>query len=299
MLPLDHSVRVSRVRQCLEGLSVGDAFGNCFFANPHMVERLIELRAVPAGPWAYTDDTIMALAIVEMLEKRGAIEQDILADSFARKYQRDPSRGYGGTAHGILTRLAAAEDWRSVAQSVFSGMGSMGNGGAMRAAPIGAYFSDNLDAAAVNARLSAEVTHAHPEGQAGAIAIAVAGAWAASSPTDPRQLFAAVLEYLPKGETRTGVLRAADLPLDYDVRTAVFALGNGTRVLSQDTVPFSLWCAARHLQDFVEAMWSTVSGLGDRDTTCAIVGGIVALAGYASIPTNWLADREPLVTMEG
>jgi hypothetical protein len=124
-------------------------------------------------------------------------------------------------------------------------------------------------------------------------------AWAASSPTDPRQLFAAVLEYVPQGETRTGILRAADLPLDYDVRTAVFALGNGTRVLSQDTVPFALWCAARHLHDFEEAMWSTVSGLGDRDTTCAIVGGIVAMAAGDTLPTTWLADREPLATMEG
>jgi ADP-ribosylglycohydrolase len=42
-------------------------------------------------------------------------------------------------------------------------------------------------------------------------------------------------------------------------------------------------------------MWSTVSGLGDRDTTCAIVGGIVALsAGRESIPEAWLKAREPI-----
>jgi ADP-ribosylglycohydrolase len=35
--------------------------------------------------------------------------------------------------------------------------------------------------------------------------------------------------------------------------------------------------------------------LGDRDTTCAIVGGIVALsAGRESIPPAWLAARESL-----
>jgi hypothetical protein len=38
-----------------------------------------------------------------------------------------------------------------------------------------------------------------------------------------------------------------------------------------------------------------VSALGDRDTTCAIVGGMVALhAGVDSIPREWLACREPL-----
>jgi len=42
-------------------------------------------------------------------------------------------------------------------------------------------------------------------------------------------------------------------------------------------------------------MWTTVSGLGDRDTTCAIVGGIVASAvGHDAIPADWLAAREQL-----
>ena len=47
--------------------------------------------------------------------------------------------------------------------------------------------------------------------------------------------------------------------------------------------------AVRAALDLVAA----VSGLGDRDTTCAIVGGIVAATG-AAIPPDWLAAREPL-----
>jgi hypothetical protein len=42
-------------------------------------------------------------------------------------------------------------------------------------------------------------------------------------------------------------------------------------------------------------LWTTVSGLGDRDTTCAMVGGIVALAvGHAGIPRAFVEAREPL-----
>ncbi len=60
-------------------------------------------------------------------------------------------------------------------------------------------------------------------------------------------------------------------------------------------MPYAVWCAARHLDAYAEALWSTVSGQGDRDTTCAIVGGIVVLsAGRESIPPAWLAAREPL-----
>ena len=44
-----------------------------------------------------------------------------------------------------------------------------------------------------------------------------------------------------------------------------------------------------------DAPWLTVSGLGDRDTTCAIVGGIVACyVGEEGIPAAWLQAREPL-----
>jgi ADP-ribosylglycohydrolase len=82
------------------------------------------------------------------------------------------------------------------------------------------------------------------------------------------------------------------------VGKAVAALGNGSRVISSDTVPFALWCAAHHLDDFQEALWTTVSGLGDRDTTCAIVGGIVAArTGYDGIPASFVSAREPLDSM--
>jgi ADP-ribosylglycohydrolase len=62
-----------------------------------------------------------------------------------------------------------------------------------------------------------------------------------------------------------------------------------------ERLPFAFWCAARHLDDFQQVMWTRVSGLGDRDTTCAIVGGIVALAvGPRRIPSEWIAARERL-----
>lgn len=95
-------------------------------------------------------------------------------------------------------------------------------------------------------------------------------------------------------------MQARDLSCDTDVGSAVRVLGNGSRVISQDTVPFAIWCAARHLECYEEALWTTVAGLGDRDTTCAIVGGIVALTeGGTAIPAEWIEARESLHTLAG
>ena len=298
-LPPDHELRMARALLALDGLSTGDAFGERFFVSPATVAQLIADRAVPRSPWGYTDDTEMALGIVEVLDRRGEVDRDALARVFARRYAAAPNRGYGGTAHTILRSIGLGEPWQEAAGSAFEGMGSMGNGGAMRVAPVGAYFADDLDAVVREARASAQVTHAHPDGQAGAIAVAVAAATAArmgegKAARSGEALLDAVLAATPDSATRAGLLQARDLPLDYAVATAASVLGTGSRVLSWDTVPFALWCAARHLDDYVEAMWTTVAGLGDRDTTCAITGGVVVLARGAGIPGAWLAAREAL-----
>lgn len=289
--------RLKRAEKSLQGLSVGDAFGERFFTNPRVVDLMVAERAMPARPWSYTDDTVMAISVVDVLQDCDGIDRDRLADFFATRYQLDTARGYGATAHEVLSRIVAGEHWRDVSPSVFKGQGSKGNGGAMRAAPVGAYFADDLRFVVQAARESAEVTHAHPDGQAGAIAIAVAAAWVAAGGDRPDELFKVVLELTPVGPTRAGLEKAARLPRELDVPSAVSILGNGTQVISEDTVPFALWSAARHLTNFEEAMWSTVAGFGDRDTTCAIVGGIIALHPAVKIPTDWLEARESLTVM--
>jgi ADP-ribosylglycohydrolase len=299
-IPNDHKSRMERVRLSLEGLSTGDAFGERFFLVPDVALELIGERALPKAPWRYTDDTEMALAIAEVLDAKGGIVQDALAQRFAARYERNPERGYGGGAHTILGEIGQGHSWREAAARVFKGMGSLGNGGAMRAAPVGAYFADDVKHVLEHSRAQAAVTHAHPDGQAGAIAAALAAAFAWRSAHDPESvegetLLAFVHELTPDGLTRDGIARAMKLPATTTVRQATAALGSGSRVLAWDTVPFALWCASRNLTKYEAALWETVEGLGDRDTTCAIVGGIVALsAGKSSIPKEWLESREPL-----
>jgi ADP-ribosylglycohydrolase len=295
----DHEARMQRAFLSIDGLSIGDAFGERFFVQTDRAEALILGRALPKSPWKYTDDTEMALAIVAVLDEHGGIDQDVLARTLVYRWARESGRGYGAGAHELLHRIALGADWRVAAPALFDGGGSMGNGAAMRVAPVGAYFADDLDAVVTHARASAEVTHAHPDGQAGAIAVAVAAALACApageSAPRGRAMLNEVRSRTPGGPTHEGIGRAIDLPDDASVIDAVRALGSGQKVISSDTVPFALWCAARFHDQYEEALWNTVEGLGDRDTTCAIVGGIVALsAGRDSIPDAWLVARERL-----
>lgn len=291
----ERAVRQRRARLSLAGLSVGDALGERFFGLPDEVMVRIRARQLPKSPWRYTDDTEMALSIVDVLGDQDGIDPDTLALRFAERY--DPSRGYGGGAHRLLQSYQRGVSWKHAAPEMFGGTGSYGNGAAMRAAPIGGYFADDMGAVVKAATRAAKVTHSHHEGIAGGIAVAVAAAVAwqlgEAGELDPDALLARVIRRTPSGDTHRGLEQAAEIPPDTAIAVVAERLGTGQEISAQDTVPFAVWCAAHHLGSFEEAFWTTVEGLGDRDTTCAMAGGIVALSSR-EIPAEWISRREPL-----
>jgi len=311
--------RLARAYNSLEGLSVGDAFGEGFFMSFEMAARLMQLeefgntpfdfqdefvldalvrqrRIFHRKPWRWTDDTAMAVPLVAILERHGEANPRSLSAAFSAHYRRDPARGYGAAMHELLPSLAGA-NWANAASELFRGRGSFGNGAAMRVAPLGAYFADDLDACVDNAARSARLTHTHDEGVAGAIAVAVATAFAARRGEirvpDARAFLDEIVPFIPASEVRERTAAARDF--EGSAIEAAAAFGSGQEITAMDTVPFCLWCAAHYLDNYEEALWATVSGLGDRDTTCAIVGGIVACyTGVEGIPAEWLGAREAL-----
>jgi ADP-ribosylglycohydrolase len=290
---------LERALLALEGLSVADAFGEqLLHAGPAtrqiaLGERAVALRG-GTRKWMWTDDTAMAVSIVETLAVHDGIDIDDLALRYAKRYVAEPARGYGRGAHHVLSEIAQGVPWDAAAKSVFDGQGSCGNGGGMRSAPIGAYFCDDLAAVVEHASRSAAPTHAHPDGIAGAVAIAIAAARVFAGERDPRALLEAVVAHTPKGPTCDGVRRAIAM-LRAEPITVAAELGNGSRVLAADTIPFAIWCAAVNLGDYANALWSCASVGGDIDTTCAMAGGIIVGAvGLAGIPADWRAAREPL-----
>lgn len=283
--------------ESLVGLSVGDGLGASLEGARFDASRL-ERELALEGLFRWTDDTQMALGIVETLLAAGTIEQDRLAETFARRY--DPWRGYGPSMHVVLPKLRAGGDWRALKDAVFPS-GSFGNGSAMRVAPLGAYFHDApVETVVVEATWSAEVTHAHPEALAGASATALAAWWAARSrgrevPSFD-ELFSAVLARLdPSSHVSRGLVCARELGPSASLETAVTQLGNGRKVSCADTVPLALWIAFGHLDDFATAVRHAIAAGGDTDTIGAIVGGIVAArVGVTGIPEKWREAVEPI-----
>ncbi|MFE7561957.1 ADP-ribosylglycohydrolase family protein [Kitasatospora sp. NPDC057500] len=295
----------SAARDSLEGLALGDGFGERWFPlfrTPREAFNQIRARRIPQeAPWHWTDDTAMALSVYGVLTAFDAVHQEKLALAFGTTYRADPGRGYGNGMRRLLPGLAQSPgSWLARARDLFDGQGSFGNGAAMRVAPLGAWFREDLGEAAEQAVLSAEVTHAHPEGVAGAVAVALAAAFAARGRDGQHgpvgsELLAEVADRTPPGAVREGLRLAADLPAGTEPWRAAEALGNGQRVQAGDTVPFALWSAAHHPDSLTDALWTTAEGLGDVDTTCAITAGVVAArTGLAGVPEEWLTRREPL-----
>jgi len=107
----------------LDGLSIGDAFGQQFF-SPHVAANA-KRSTPPPPPWNYTDDTEMAIALTETLRDCESIDQDFLAQRFVERYQSEPSRGYGAGARRLLIDIACH---KSVRLQICVGAANRGEG---------------------------------------------------------------------------------------------------------------------------------------------------------------------------
>lgn len=113
---------------------------------------------LPAGS-RFTDDTVMTLAVAEWLMIDPTHSKSRLVDCMQRLGRKYPDAGYGG----MFRKWIATENPKPY--------NSFGNGSAMRVSPVGLY-ANSMEEALELARITASVSHNHPEGIKGAQAIA-------------------------------------------------------------------------------------------------------------------------------
>lgn len=287
--------RQSRARGSLLLAAGADALGSRFEGWRGLptkdVDDAVE-RPEPFPQW--TDDTAQMLVLAEHLaDRQGRVEPDALSAAFAAAWAAEPWRGYGGGAVQMLARISEGADWRQEARAVFDGAGSLGNGAAMRVAPVGLVPGLSLDAVAETARDSAVVSHVNPEGVDGAVAQALAVAIAARTTKGEGLQADEVVEQIA---SRTGDAFAAALRAVPELLA-----GPASRISDRyrcdatalGAVPAALTVFLRHPDDPSAAVKEAIGLGGDTDTIAAMAGAICgARCGEAAVPRRWTMALE-------
>lgn len=234
------------------GAILGDIIG-----SPYEFDQGEKTREFPlfSPRSVFTDDTVMTLAVAEGFMKAAegdeAIKESIV-DSMRRYGKLYPNAGYGG---GFYQWLHAKDP---------QPYGSFGNGSAMRVSSA-AWLFEGLDEVRHAARLSAEVTHNHPEGIKGAEATAAA-------------------IYLARtGKSREEIKNYVISEFGYDLSRTLDEIRPAYRHVEtcQGTVPEAI-TAFLEGESFEDVIRNAVSLGGDADTLTCIAGSIAE--GYYGVP---------------
>jgi len=239
------------------GAILGDIIGSPFEFDMGFKTKNFSLFNVNS---AFTDDTVMTIAVAEAFlgAKAGESEAELrarLVESLRRWGKRYPHAGYG---------IRFSQWLESDAPQPYD---SFGNGSAMRVSSV-AWLYDDLETVRRMARLSAEVTHNHPEGIKGAEATASAIFLGRAGHSKP-QIKAYIQENFGYDLSRT----CDEIRPDYHHVESC-----------QETVPEAL-TAFLEGEDFEDVIRTAVSLGGDCDTLTCIAGAVAE--GFYGVP-EWL-----------
>jgi poly(ADP-ribose) glycohydrolase ARH3 len=268
------------------GTFVGDALGMPYEGLPSTaVPARLEMLEARRGRGTYTDDTEMMIVLAESLLEHGSVNEERLAQAFLERC--DPSRGYGAGTLEVLASWRRGVPIDAAAQRLFGGEGSLGNGAAMRIAPIAVLFADSPDDLRAQAKRSARLTHAHPL----AIDAALVQAAAVAAALRGEDILAAARAAAESSPMRRQLDRAAEL-LGSGLGPTEAAKLLGNSAIGHESVPAAIFAAASH-GGFEQAVSFAVRCGGDTDTLGAMAGALAGAAqGSRSIPTRWLEALE-------
>lgn len=147
------------------GAVIGDIIGSTFEF------REVKKKEIPLFAWGsdYTDDTILTIAVARALLQWKAEGGDLHRAMCSQ--MRELGRKYPSPLGSYGIRFSK---W--LHSSNPTPYNSCGNGSAMRVSPCG-LMAGSLEEALELAKISAEVTHNHPEGIKGAQAVAAPSSW--------------------------------------------------------------------------------------------------------------------------
>lgn len=284
----------ARIAGSLLGLACGDGLGGPFEGRRDIDAHRVLAWAAADRALTYSDDTAMTCVLARHLAaNQGRIVDDELVVEFAQAWRAEPDRGYGAGPPGIFRVALDGGDWRAVVRHMFGGSGSLGNGGAMRVAPV-AFTPWPLPDRVELARQQAAVTHAHPQAIDGAalLCAAIGTVVEEPGPIDPSGLLRALAGHVRSAEFRDRIqIVLAVVNRKMQPQQIGRSLGNDVTALG--SVPTALALFLLNPDDPRAAITGAVQAGGDTDTIAAMTGALAgARCGADALPASWLARLE-------
>jgi len=225
---------------------VGDIIGST--REWHNV-KTEDFELLPAGS-RFTDDTVMTLAVAEWLMTDPAHSERALVECMQRLGRKYPNAGYGG----MFRRWLATDNPEPY--------NSFGNGSAMRISPVGLY-ANSMEEALELARITASVSHNHPEGIKGAQAVAAA------------IYLKRTEEFDVKGKIKRFIEKHFGYNLDTDLRE--IRKDYAFDVTCQGSVPIAIMAYLQEPYRAEKAIRLAVSMGGDSDTIGCMTASIATV----------------------
>lgn len=207
-----------------------------------------DFELLPAGS-CFTDDTVMTLAVAEWLITDPTHSEHTLVECMQRLGRKYPNAGYGG----MFRRWLSTDNPEPY--------NSFGNGSAMRVSPVGLY-ANSMEEALELARITASVSHNHPEGIKGAQAIA------ASIYIKRTEMF----------DVKGNIKRFVEQNFGYDLDVNIRDIRDDYSfdVTCQGSVPIAIMAFLQEPHKAEKAIRLAVSMGGDSDTIGCMTASIAA-----------------------
>lgn len=224
---------------------VGDIIGS---TRERKNVKTEDFELLPAGS-TFTDDTVMTLAVAEWLMTDPTHSEHTLVECMQRLGRKYPNAGYGG----MFRRWLSTDNPEPY--------NSFGNGSAMRVSPVGLY-ANSMEEALELARITASVSHNHPEGIKGAQAIA------ASIYIKRTEMF----------DVKGNIKRFVEQNFGYDLDVNIQDIRDDYSfdVTCQGSVPIAIMAFLQEPHNAEKAIRLAVSMGGDSDTIGCMTASIAA-----------------------
>ena len=278
-------IKSERLRGCLLGGAIGDAWGSGFENQSDIARKEITLDA---HPWVLTDDTQLTLATMEAMIAQKSVDPEAIAQRFLYYYRQRKIRGLGASTLKALQGLSVGGHWALVGRR---GERAAGNGAAMRIAPLA--FKEDISW--FDIQDVCRITHHNDEAYIGAKSMVIvirtllAGHWTLGT-----NWVEMLIEELPD-------TRVHDRLIGIQKMKSIEEVGRlGTDGYVVNTVPLAVFAANQVNELGMEEMFRQLIAIGgDTDTNCALAGQLAGTAlGRQGIPANLLDRLEEVAAYE-